>query len=213
MVDLDARVAAKRQQILDAALTVFLKNGYVGASMDQVAAVARISKQTLYRQFRDKEDLFHEIIVDIGRQVDFPFLEIVRDVADSDDIESAIHVLASQLVTAIMAPRVQQIRRLVIAEAARFPDLGRTYWERGFERVLRILADCFERYHQRGMLKVANPTTAANHFVGLVLWIPSNRVMFFGRTDAVTAAELAVFANDGATAFLAAYGSVRSRRP
>jgi hypothetical protein len=46
---------------------------------------------------------------------------------------------------------------------------------------------------------------AANHFAGLLLWIPSNRVMFYGRTDAVPADELAAFTEAGAAAFLAAY--------
>ncbi|HEY0618876.1 MAG TPA: TetR/AcrR family transcriptional regulator, partial [Kribbella sp.] len=66
MAELTARAVVKRQQILEAALTAFLENGYVGASMDQVAATASVSKQTVYKQFEDKEHLFHAIITDIG---------------------------------------------------------------------------------------------------------------------------------------------------
>ncbi|MFE3450864.1 TetR/AcrR family transcriptional regulator [Nonomuraea sp. NPDC059194] len=207
MADLTTRAAAKRQQIMDAALAVFLENGYVGASMDQVAALAAVSKQTVYKQFKDKEHLFQSIIDDIGDRVDDPFVELTKDVAETDDVERMIHALAGRFVTTIMDPRVQQIRRLVIGEAARFPDLGRAYWERGFARALVTIADCFARLDERGLLKVEDPQVAANHFAGLLLWIPSNRVMFHGRTDAVSAEELAAFAADGARAFLAAYGT------
>jgi len=105
-----------------------------------------------------------------------------------------------------MAQRVQEIRRLVIAEAARFPDLGRAYWERGFGRVIGTIADCFATLGDRGLLTIEDPIVAANHFAGLLLWIPVNRTMFFGRVDAVSADELAEFAAQGARAFLAAYG-------
>lgn len=207
MTDLTPRAAAKRQQIMDAALTVFLENGYVGASMDQVAAIAAVSKQTVYKQFKDKEHLFRSIIEDIGDRVGDPFVEISELVADTDDVERAIHTLAGTFITTIMDPRVQQTRRLVIGEAGRFPALGTAYWEGGFGRALTTVAGCFARLHERGLLKVEDPVTAANHFAGLLLWIPSNRVMFHGRTDAVSAEELAAFASSGARAFLAAYGT------
>lgn len=207
MTDLTPRAAAKRQQIMDAALAVFLENGYVGASMDQVAALAAVSKQTVYKQFKDKEHLFRSIIEDVGDRVDDPFVEISAQVAETDDVERAIHELADRFVTTIMDPRVQQVRRLVIGEAVRFPALGRAYWERGFGRAIATIAGCFARLDERGLLKVEDPMTAANHFAGLLLWIPGNRVMFHGRTDAVSAEELATFAASGARAFLAAYGT------
>jgi hypothetical protein len=100
---------------------------------------------------------------------------------------------------------VQRIRRLIIAEAARFPDLGKAYWEGGFDRVLGTLAKCLARLTERGLLKVEDPMLAANHFAGLLLWIPSNKVMFYGRGDAVSAEELAASTEAGAATFLAAY--------
>ncbi|MDX6251900.1 MAG: TetR/AcrR family transcriptional regulator, mexJK operon transcriptional repressor [Kribbellaceae bacterium] len=205
MAELTARAVVKRQQILEAALTAFLENGYVGASMDQVAATASVSKQTVYKQFEDKEHLFHAIITDIGDRVDDPFGELGREVAESDDVEQAIRELAELFTSTVMAPRVQRIRRLIIAEAARFPDLGKAYWEGGFDRVLGTLAKCLARLTERGLLKVEDPMLAANHFAGLLLWIPSNKVMFYGRGDAVSAEELAASTEAGAAAFLAAY--------
>jgi AcrR family transcriptional regulator len=51
------RSARKRSAILEAATTVFLDNGYLGTSMDEIAALARVSKQTVYKHFADKERL------------------------------------------------------------------------------------------------------------------------------------------------------------
>lgn len=121
--------------------------------------------------------------------------------------EAALSALSEQFVTSIMAPRVQQIRRLVIAEAPRFPDLGRAYWERGWDRVLGSLSECFRRLDERGLLSVPSPERAAQHLAGLLLWIPSNKTMFLGRPDAVSEDELASYTSAGVRAFLAAYGA------
>ena len=59
----EPRSARKRRAILDAATTVFLRNGYLGTSMDEIAALAAVSKQTVYKHFADKERLFSEIVV------------------------------------------------------------------------------------------------------------------------------------------------------
>ena len=58
----EGRSARKRRAILDAARTLFLRNGYAGTSMDDVAALAAVSKQTVYKNFADKQRLFTEFI-------------------------------------------------------------------------------------------------------------------------------------------------------
>src|SRR2546429_7810222 len=56
------RPARRRQAILAAATEVFVRQGYLGATTDQVAAAASVSKQTVYKQFGDKQHLFAEVI-------------------------------------------------------------------------------------------------------------------------------------------------------
>ena len=58
----ETRTARKRRAILDAATTLFLREGYLATSMDQIAAAASVSKQTVYKQFADKQSLFREIV-------------------------------------------------------------------------------------------------------------------------------------------------------
>ncbi|WP_022888133.1 TetR/AcrR family transcriptional regulator [Agromyces italicus] len=204
-VPMSRRSEEKRQQILDAALTVFVANGYVGTSTDQVAAAASVSKQTIYRYFADKEGLFTALITDIGDRIHNPFDDLTQAMRSAQDAESAIKLLAEQFTRSIMNPRVQEIRRLVIAEAARFPDLGRLYWQRGFERVLESVATCLRLVAERGLLSIPQPAIAAQHLTGMLLWIPSNRVMFCGPGHALEGDELTGSIESGVRAFIAAY--------
>ena len=56
------RSALKRRAILDAATEIFLKGGYLGTNMDEIAALSEVSKQTVYKHFASKEALFIEIV-------------------------------------------------------------------------------------------------------------------------------------------------------
>ena len=59
------RTARKRRAIMEAATALFLRDGYRNTSMDQVAADAAVSKQTVYKQFADKEQLFRDIVLGV----------------------------------------------------------------------------------------------------------------------------------------------------
>jgi TetR/AcrR family transcriptional repressor of mexJK operon len=58
------RSLRKRQMILSAGRQLFLSNGYQGTSMDQVAATAAVSKQTVYKHFGEKRALLYAIVID-----------------------------------------------------------------------------------------------------------------------------------------------------
>jgi hypothetical protein len=105
----------------------------------------------------------------------------------------------------VMQPRILQLRRLVIGEAGRFPQLGRTFYEQGPERTVDALATVFERLAERGALHADDPQLAAAHFNWLVMSIPLNRAMFLGDDRPPARAELNRYADAGARAFLAAY--------
>src|ERR1700691_1816365 len=70
--DGETRTARKRRAILGAATTLFLRDGYQATSMDQIAAAAAVSKQTVYKQFADKQSLFREIVADTVAEVADP---------------------------------------------------------------------------------------------------------------------------------------------
>src|SRR5437763_3411757 len=200
------RSARKRQAILDAATTVFLTKGYLGASMDEIAALAGVSKQTVYKHFADKERLFVEIVTSTVDEVSDPVHEEVLKLADSGDIEADLRDLARRQLAGVMQPRLLQLRRLVIGEASRFPELGRTFYTRGPGRTIEALATAFERLAKRGVLRLEDPALAATHFNWLVMSAPINEAMLLGAGEAPAAADLDRHADGGVRAFLAAYG-------
>src|ERR1700716_3334678 len=173
----EGRSSRKRAAILEAATTVFLSNGYLGTSMDEIAALAAVSKQTVYKHFADKEQLFIEIVL-------AAVYEGVLVLDDSGDLEADLRDLARRLLGRVIQPRLLQLRRLVIGEAGRFPELGRTFYERGPGRTIAALAAAFERLAERGELNLDDPLLAAAHFNWLIMSIPLNQAMLLGHDEA-----------------------------
>lgn len=201
------RSALKRQAIMEAATSAFMSKGYSGTSMDDIAKLAAVSKQTVYKHFSDKEKLFAEIVLATTDRIDGMIDLVARIPADADTLEENLTRLARQFLAALTQPQVLQLRRLVIANADAFPELGATWYEQGFERVLATLAATFQRLADHGLLRCEEPLLAANHFSGLLLWTPVNKAMFHGSPQH-TEAELDHYATVGVRTFLAAY-----RRP
>jgi AcrR family transcriptional regulator len=203
----ERRSARKRTAILEAATTVFLRKGYLGTSMDEIAALAAVSKQTVYKHFADKQRLFSEIVTSTVDEAGDRVYRAVLDLADSGDIEADLRELARRELALVLQPRVLQLRRLVIGEAARFPELGRVFYEQGPGRTIAALAAAFERLAARGVLQLDDPLLAAAHFNWLVLSIPLNQAMLLGTDEPASAAELDRYADAGVRVFLAAYGA------
>lgn len=191
-------------RILDAALDVFVVEGYTGASTDQIAAAASASKQTIYRRFVDKPGIFRALVEHVLVTARTQIVE--TDVSDCRTSEEAVRKLARQLADSVLSPRVQRLRRLIIAEAARFPDIGSAYYERAFQLTLAAMSRVLGDLVERGLLDIEDTDAAANQLAGLTLWIPTNRIMMTGRLDSVTAEEIDDALDSGVRVFLAAYG-------
>ena len=206
MVSEETRSARKRRAILEAATTVFLRSGYLGTSMDEIAALARVSKQTVYKHFADKESLFIAIVTAAVDAAGDPVHDEASALADSDDVAADLKALARDQLGKVMQPHLMQLRRLVIGEAGRFPELGRAFYEHGAGRTIATLTAAFERLTERGLLRAPDAQLAAAHFNWLVMAAPVNRAMLLGDDGIPTKAELDRYAEGGVRAFLAAYG-------
>lgn len=198
------RSLAKREAILDAATDLFLRGGYLGTSVDEIAARAKVAKQTVYEHFGGKEALFNEIVLRTIDQVGEPFFELSAEVDDVDDVESSLRDLARRLVRVVREPRLIELRRLVIGEVGRFPKLGRVFMQRGPGRTIEALTAMFEQLRERGLLAVNDAGLAAQQFNWLVLSIPINRAMFEPRVR-FSEDELDRWADEAVRVFRAAY--------
>ncbi len=195
----------KHKSMVDAAKKLFLQQGYEGTSMEQIAIKAGVSKQTVYKHFADKQKLFTEIVLATTSQVDRIVGLIAGPMVETLDLKKDLTLLGRQFIAELMDPRVLRLRRLVIANADRMPELGRAWYEQGFERVLHTLASSFAALSKRHLLSVEDPLIAAHHFVGLLLWIPVNQAMFTGNDEPYTKAALDRYADSAVSAFLTAY--------
>lgn len=196
---------ARRDEILDTALDVFAPYGYLGTTTDMLARESAISKQTLYKYFGDKDGVFAALVQRACERVVDPFAPRVDEMQTVDTAERAVRILADQFVGAIMNPEIQKLRRLVIAEAPRFPHLAEEYWQSGFGRMLTSLAECFSVLDQRGLLRAPDLEFAAQHFAGMMLWIPGNRAMFLVDQPPPDESEVTAIVSAGVDAFLRAY--------
>ena len=202
----DPRSVRKRAAIVAAATEAFLRDGYRGTSMDAIAADAGVSKQTVYKHFADKQRLFAAIVSATVDEVSASVHAEVLALEDSGDVAADLRDLARRQLAAVMQPRLLQLRRLVIAEAGRFPELGRAFYERGPGRTLAALAAAFEQLARRGRLAIEDPALAAVHFNWLIMSQPLNEAMLLGDAAIPDRAALDRCAETGVRVFLAAYG-------
>lgn len=180
---------------------------YAGATMDAVAAQARISKQTLYRQYPSKEALYAAVVrdwVDRGRDAMRPHLErLVR----ADDVRLALLELARTLHAGVLSPPVLQMRTLIAAEAERFPEVAADYVRRSWDHNQELLADALRELTARGLLRADDPRVAAEQLTWLVLAAPLNRLTLTAGAARYPAAELDALAEEAVTTFLGRYGA------
>jgi AcrR family transcriptional regulator len=203
--NLVGRSAQKRRAILSAAREVFLKHGYLGASMDEVAALAEVSKVTVYKHFSDKHSLFVAVVTAAIEEAEATSRSLVDNLGKSMDVEQDLRTFARRHVTVVTQPHLIQMRRVVIAESTRFPELARTWHHTGPERGHTRLAEQIEQLAQRGLLQVRDPLLAAQHLNYLILSIPLNEAMFAGPDRPYSRRQLHRYADEAVRVFMAAY--------
>ncbi|MGW3426952.1 TetR/AcrR family transcriptional regulator [Streptomyces melanosporofaciens] len=181
---------AKRQAILEAAVAVFLREGYTRASVDVIADEARVSKQTVYNHFGDKERLFIAAVEEERERVAAGFAAGSPDAPgpdgtgpdgtgpdgtepgeayDDGDARTALIHFGHRVLAVLLDERASALRRLVIAEVARHPSLRPACAEGEPQQLVTHLAELLGRRTARGELTVPEPATAARQFVALIV--------------------------------------------
>ncbi len=208
-----ARTARKRKAILDAATTTFLKSGYLGSSVDEIARLADVSKQTIYKQFVSKEALFVAIITGLTTDAGDVVHNAIPELTPGEDLAAYLEDYAFRQLSVVLTPRLMQLRRVVIGEVGRFPELGKALYDGGPRRAMAAMAATIGRVAERGLLKIDDLAAAASHFNWLVMSAPLNQAMMLGDGGIPKPAVLRRHAADAVRVFLAAYASddLRSR--
>jgi TetR/AcrR family transcriptional regulator, mexJK operon transcriptional repressor len=201
----ETRSERKRKAILNAATEVFLNGGYLGTNMDEIAALAAVSKQTVYKHFASKEALFTEIVSGMTGEAGEKVQSETSEPDNREDLTKYLQEYGYKQLSIVLTPPLMRLRRLVIGEVNRFPELGKALYEGGPRRAITALAVVFERLAARGWLEIHDPLVAASHFNWLVMAEPLNQVMMMGDVLVPTEAELRRHVAEGVRVFLAAY--------
>lgn len=202
-----SRSAQKRRDIIRASTEVFLQKGYLGANMDEIATRAGVSKQTVYSNFPSKEALFVEMVSNVSNHASDQVHNERPHLADDEGIVEYLEEYALRQLSIVLTPRVMQLRRLVIGEVTRFPELARALFEGGPKRAMAALAALFEQLTERGLLKIDDPAVAASQFNWLIMGAPLNQAMLLGDEAIPKPAELRRHVAASVRMFMAAYAA------
>ncbi|MGQ9369731.1 TetR/AcrR family transcriptional regulator [Azospirillum sp. ST 5-10] len=181
------RKEARPQEIVAAALDVFVERGFAAARIEEVARRAGVAKGTLYLYFPTKEELFKAVVRSA----------IVANLEDAERLLAAhagpSMAILEQLLLAIggrvMASRVGAIPKLVVAEAGNFPDLARFYHDEVIRRGFALIAGILERGVARGEFRPLDVGHAVRLVVAPLLLIGIWRTTFEPVTGVPTDAE------------------------
>ena len=197
----------KGEAIAQAALRLFLRDGYERTSVDAIAAEAGVSKRTIYNRYTDKENLFRSVLQDMFTDSMAAFARMadahLTDVTDVGRDLTAF--LKESAVTLTLAPDRIALIRVILTEAPYFPALLRR--ERGHEGMHATLARVLGRLAEAGKLAVTDPDEAAEHLFALTLGRASNESMFSG--GKLSDAQVDRIITGGVRVFLRAYGPAR----
>ena len=158
------RTGRKFDQVLKGAREVFLADGFEGASVDDIARAAGVSKATLYSYFPDKRLLFMEVAhSECALQADAPM-----DLATcSSTPRQILRAAAGHILSISLSDFGMRMFRICVAEADRFPDLGRQFYESGPLLIRGKIRDYLCSAAARGELQIEDFDLAADQFAEL----------------------------------------------
>jgi AcrR family transcriptional regulator len=196
----------KRQEILAAAREVFGENGYAQTSMAGISTRLGGSKGTLYSYFSSKEELFAAVMLEIARVSVGPMLDELERAAD---MRSGLASFMHKAMRTLVSDEIVQCRRLLIGEAGRIGDAGRSRvgklaYEHGPRQYLQKFADLLAAQMHEGRFRQADPWRAALHMQGLLMGAPVQLVLE-GVIKRPSDEQIASAARAAADVFLRAY--------
>jgi AcrR family transcriptional regulator len=168
----------KSEQIRSIATELFLRHGYDGVSVDEIVRIVGGSKTNVYNHFGNKEGLFVAIVKGLCDDLLASFVTI--DVSKLS-VKNGLRSLALALLDIVLQEQHLAFQRLVIAESARFPALGRAWFEGGPETSRSIIAQFVEQQQRTGRLRGGDPHQSATLFHDMISFDLLHRAMIGDR--------------------------------
>lgn len=195
----------KRISILDAAAEVFCREGFSGASIDEIAEEACVSRQTIYNHYREKEALFIAVIADVSGRANTALFSALAAFPDRpENLREDLIAFAVDINNNCLYNQDGKfLRKLVQSEGPRYPHLFEAWREHGPCRIGKALGAIFARLHHQGLLNIPDCDLAARQFSALIN-ADLQMTTLFGQTP--TEAEIRGSAEQAVDMFLRGYG-------
>ena len=188
----------KRESIIESALSAFLELGYDGTTMDEVVKRAGGSKASIYKHFKNKEDLFATVIDELVRH------RLTNELNLEDPPEKALLEYAKSRLKVVFTKKHIALRRLIIGEGSRISRIARMYYEHGPGLSIKQLEKYLQAENDRGSLKVEDAHASAAIFTGMLMHYMYLRTLY--SVSAVpSAAQMNTHAEKVVDTFLAAH--------
>jgi len=155
----------KHEAILKAATRLFLKNGYTNTSMDAIADAARVTKQTVYSHYKNKDALFTHMVAVLCEK-HTPSVALRESPGHS--IESQLYEIGSAFINMLTSYEGLSVTRLVIAEVQQHPELAKRFYEGGTQRMIAMFSQFLTRQNNNGILSIPDTTSAASYFFAML---------------------------------------------
>lgn len=203
---------AKRLSILEAAAEVFCRQGFAGASIDEIASAACVSRQTVYNHYREKDNLFTAVVEDVMDRANAMLFTILSTFPEKpDNLEDDLVGFAVRLSRSCICNQDGKfLRKLVQSEGERYPHLFESWRQHGPGKIGTALAALFARLSHKGLLEIDDFDVAARQFLALV-----NADLQMGTLFGVTPTdeELDSAARNAVRTFLRAYAPAQANTP
>lgn len=203
MTNIRTKSELKRGSILDAAAIQFTRSGYAATSMELIAKLAGVSKQTVYSHFGNKDDLF---ITAISYKCDqLGVTELLPE--NLGPAEQTLTLFAQRFFAMITSAESMAVHRTCAAECHAHPHLSRLFFEAGPLFVIDKLANCLAEYHRRGELDIDDCRQAAIQLLAIIKGEQWTRLEF-NIEESLSAQQIEHYLQSSVRLFIRGYQSL-----
>lgn len=191
----------KRRELIKHATEMFLEMGYEKASMNNLVKRSGSSKSTIYKHFRSRQALFIAVLDEIIRD----HMEPIENLdLTTLSIEEGLKLIGRTSLKVITSQDFVNLCRIIYAEAERIPYVGNTYYEHGPKRGMAGVAKYLSTMVEKGRIKCADPSAAAEYFWGMILY-KSMLQRYCGIKGPLTTREQIIHVDKVVDAFMSAF--------
>ncbi|MCU4138998.1 MAG: DNA-binding protein [Thermodesulfobacteria bacterium] len=151
-----------KEKILESALKLFSRKGYLGATTKEIAKEAGIAEVTLFRYFHSKEVLFEEVINNYSF---LPKLKEILKKVETQSYKEVLKIIAFEFLKLLESKK--DLIRIMHSEMQRYPEKIKKIYENVIENTFKLLSNYFQKLQKEEILKEFNSELAARAFLGM----------------------------------------------